>query len=514
MRVLIIIISILFLGMSSSSQMIIKKRAMSEYLNADLYSDSNVYTYIFSGNVAFRKYNIGSRKAVDVSPLFNQMMILDDQGYLWKNNPGSATCVRVDVDTFGNAFNYNGKTFGYFFSFITISKDSGTLTYGNGDTYNFYGQGGGGTVIYKPRPLHAPSGKKWIDICMGNNILGLTSAGEVYLWPNGDTNYRQLTIPGVCVGIAASHNDFFLFNIHDYSGGNASLGNLYWLGSQWDYVGDNNSRTQPYPLASIFKTVGGFALPYHVKQVVCDDNSIHFIDSVNDVYGTGDNPIGNVGNGTEIVNKYTYSSPYSWSMNRGEAYTHGVCYKIFSGAKKLQFGTTYTFNNALIDMNDSLWVWGRNKSFSLPLGIANNNEVTWPDAIDVLAPKQASGFQYFFGTYYNFSLSTLTAVSTPTVNTPSGTLSVTGAAATFGSYGYNFVGYQWTQISGPNTATITNASSSTTTVTGLIPGTYVFRVVGTDNNTGTASSTASITYTPGSQCNCTGNTRYRGYKKG
>ncbi len=33
----------------------------------------------------------------------------------------------------------------------------------------------------------------------------------------------------------------------------------------------------------------------------------------------------------------------------------------------------------------------------------------------------------------------------------------------------------WTQVSGPNTATITTASSPNTTITGMIPGTYVFR---------------------------------------
>lgn len=36
--------------------------------------------------------------------------------------------------------------------------------------------------------------------------------------------------------------------------------------------------------------------------------------------------------------------------------------------------------------------------------------------------------------------------------------------------------YLWTRISGPNTPTITSAGSISTTVTGLIPGTYVFRL--------------------------------------
>lgn len=43
-------------------------------------------------------------------------------------------------------------------------------------------------------------------------------------------------------------------------------------------------------------------------------------------------------------------------------------------------------------------------------------------------------------------------------------------------------GYAWTQISGPNTAGITSASSQNSALTGLIGGVYVFRLTVTDNN--------------------------------
>ena len=42
--------------------------------------------------------------------------------------------------------------------------------------------------------------------------------------------------------------------------------------------------------------------------------------------------------------------------------------------------------------------------------------------------------------------------------------------------------YLWTKISGPTTGSITNASSATTTVTGLVQGTYRFELRVTDNN--------------------------------
>ena len=43
------------------------------------------------------------------------------------------------------------------------------------------------------------------------------------------------------------------------------------------------------------------------------------------------------------------------------------------------------------------------------------------------------------------------------------------------------VSYRWTQISGPNTATIATPNSATTTVSNLISGVYVFRFTITDN---------------------------------
>ncbi len=57
----------------------------------------------------------------------------------------------------------------------------------------------------------------------------------------------------------------------------------------------------------------------------------------------------------------------------------------------------------------------------------------------------------------------------------------------------------WSQVSGPNTATITNASSLTTTITGLIAGTYVFRLSGYDGAlTSTDDMTVTVNATVGS----------------
>lgn len=50
----------------------------------------------------------------------------------------------------------------------------------------------------------------------------------------------------------------------------------------------------------------------------------------------------------------------------------------------------------------------------------------------------------------------------------------------------------WTQVSGPNTATITSPSTESTTVTGLVSGTYVFMLTATDTEGHSSSDTASV----------------------
>jgi hypothetical protein len=78
-----------------------------------------------------------------------------------------------------------------------------------------------------------------------------------------------------------------------------------------------------------------------------------------------------------------------------------------------------------------------------------------------------------------------------------GNQTITGTSVSlngFGSAGAGTItGYAWTRISGPNTPTITSPSSSSTTVTGLVPGVYVFRFTVTQTDAQTASNDSQVT---------------------
>src|SRR5579862_5896442 len=90
------------------------------------------------------------------------------------------------------------------------------------------------------------------------------------------------------------------------------------------------------------------------------------------------------------------------------------------------------------------------------------------------------------------------AVTPPTVNAgvnqsitlPTNTASLVGLATDLSG---SITGYSWTQVSGPNTATISTSTLITTTIKGLIAGTYVFQLKVTDNNGLSATATVTIT---------------------
>jgi hypothetical protein len=75
-----------------------------------------------------------------------------------------------------------------------------------------------------------------------------------------------------------------------------------------------------------------------------------------------------------------------------------------------------------------------------------------------------------------------------TIVLPTNSTGLSGSASTG-----TITSYNWTQVSGPNTAGITTPTTVTTTVTGLIQGTYVFQL---SLNGGVSTATVSVTVNP------------------
>jgi hypothetical protein len=60
----------------------------------------------------------------------------------------------------------------------------------------------------------------------------------------------------------------------------------------------------------------------------------------------------------------------------------------------------------------------------------------------------------------------------------------------------NITSYNWSEISGPSTATLTAANAATTQANNLVAGTYVFKLTVQDNNNATDADSVTIIVKP------------------
>src|SRR6202012_4861485 len=86
---------------------------------------------------------------------------------------------------------------------------------------------------------------------------------------------------------------------------------------------------------------------------------------------------------------------------------------------------------------------------------------------------------------------TVNAGSAQTIALPTSTVTLSEVSTAYN--GAKLVSILWSEVSGPNTANITGPKGTPTTATGLIAGTYVFKLTATDNNGRTGSGQVSIT---------------------
>jgi hypothetical protein len=487
---IVLFFTLLFcVGVLGVTGQVVTKAACTEYKAAYLYSDGVARSFTFNsldGHVELMPFQIGGRKAVDISTGFNRITILDDQGYVWLNDAGLATATRWNTDATGAAFDNNVSIYGYFYTYLSIRGD-GTIWYWGGDDYKFYG----GVAVAAPVKLNQPAGVKFVKLATGNSILGLTSTGDVYEWDKGSLNYTKVTLPRPATDVAASHMAFNIAVVPDDTT-ISKMGYPYAWGSESPYWGGDGTSyptTNPQALKTLWKMTAP------IQKITANQNVIHYIDANNDLYGIGDNPNGEIGNGQELVNHADkYPTPYAWSWTKYEMLTGAPPIHVSAGTKfkNIFTGNTFTFYHYALDVNDSLYFWGRNKSFVGGDGAVNNNESTWPNALDVLTPSRRTpmGIKPTQTIGYNFTMYTLKADAKQTITGAVTNLTATATPSTLTAsgvpnYGYTIVKYQWTKVSGPTSYTLATPNAVATSASGLTTGTYIFSIQTTDNNTGT-----------------------------
>jgi alpha-tubulin suppressor-like RCC1 family protein len=121
--------------------------------------------------------------------------------------------------------------------------------------------------------------------------------------------------------------------------------------------------------------------------------------------------------------------------------------------------------------------------YSFQLTATDNNGLTATAYVNVTVESSNPG-----------NAPTANAGSNESVTLPTNSVTLTGTA--HGNGGATITSTLWSQVSGPNTATISNLWNLSTSVTGLVQGTYIFQLTATDNNGLTGTDVVSVTVNP------------------
>src|SRR5260221_342056 len=209
--------------------------------------------------------------------------------------------------------------------------------------------------------------------------------------------------------------------------------------------------------------------------------------------------MGEVGNGQEFVNKYTYPGfpGYGWTFSDYEK-PSGVPQEVGAGVKwkHLYSNNWYAYYKYAQDENDSIYSWGRNKALVLGNGFFNTSEQYSYDAMDVLTPTMVHPL-VAINQAYDLTKPTISAGPKLTTSASSVTLTGKATAVTLtgsgSETGGTITGYKWNMVSGPSLASINSANLATTTVTGLAQGVYIFQLTVTDAAGVTGTATVQVT---------------------
>ena len=450
-------------------------------------SDHTVYEDWWNGrSVVLAPVDTKGKKIIDISGALYSAVGIDEDGYAWVFGQGSIQATKIGKDSSGALFNRNISCAGYFGSYVTLRSDGSIWIWGK-DAWLLYSDNKL-SDIPSPVKIKAPPGIKFKKIQAGNVLVALSMEGGVYEYYANKGIPIKRALPRPACDIAVSHTGFYIAIVPDKIKKDqrnniaGSMGYPYGWGFESIFFGSSGSITTPVPLKSIW----GIHVP--IKKITANHNAIHFIDSLGRLFGMGDNSDGEIGNGEELVNHAElYPTPYAWSWAKHE-YLVSKPVEIGKGIKwkDIWSGNSFAFYHYAIDENDSLYFWGRSKSWVS--GMGHNMEGVYPNAFDVLSPKMIHPFSTPHTYYPNFEKFTCNAGDDKIIFED--TVQLTGKAMP--STGYTIAAYRWTKVTGP-TCVIDSPANSKTIVRKLSKGIYQFSLQIRDNNTATISDTVKIT---------------------
>jgi len=293
-----------------------------------------------------------------------------------------------------------------------------------------------------------------------------TSTATVVVSPSTQTNKPP---------VANAGNDFTTTNNYAYLSAGGSYdpdGSI--AGYNWTQVSGPNTATIVSG-TTMFPTVQGLVSGTYVFKVTVTDN-LGATASANVQVTVGGNtpPIANAGADFTVNGATTASLNASGSSDPGGSIASYQWSEV-SGPNTATIASANTVSATAQGLIVGVYVFR--------VTVTDNLGATATDDVQVTVTNNTSNKPPVANAGNNFSTTNTYAY-----------LSAGGSYDPDGS----IASYQWTQVSGPNTATMLSGNTMFPTVQGLVSGVYVFKVTVTDNLGATASATVQLTVSNGS----------------
>jgi hypothetical protein len=499
------------------------KPIIMEYWQQYLANDNNLYAIYQSSNVVQLPLP-GGRLVADAAGCFNLGRACATDGSVWQglqynsltafSTTAGAWWTQITTDSTNATISNAIGMFGYADNYITLRADSSLWFGGTDNAFIFHSSG---SVFMRPFKMTTGSQKFRKAIICASGVWAISSDGmTLYNWATGSgTSPTTYTFSGkgtgkvLDVGSADgnAYTNAVVIVIQQTAG--SLYGHPYIQGGGWGLWGQTTSQI----FASFTDVYSQWSLSSLVREILVNGNTIHFIDSLQNLYGTGFDVQGEVGDGFEFVNRWTYINfpHYGWDSYQENPINGVVQIAVGHKFSHIYSNNYFTDYCDALDVNDSLYVWGRNKNVVLPVGpngtrtglLDFNDNPNNSNAQDVLVPTLAHPFNQNILTL-NWTAPTISTAN-QFITTSSTTLTVGGhpallvnAANSTDTVNYTPSTYQWVVVSKPvgsPTPFFSNAIAQTTTVSSLVTGTYVFGITTVDSNQGTNYTTLTVTVT-------------------